>query len=79
MKKALASYQVQSILIIGTSNKMTNSIAKQLALGPIEQYYDVGDVRSSKDIQKARFIRQTQGKHVMPIPYRQVEQNFLSA
>ena len=76
VKKALASYQVQSILIIGTSNKMTNSIAKQLALGPIEQYYDVGDVRSSKDIQKARFIRQTQGKHVMPIPYRQVEQNF---
>lgn len=29
-----------------------------------------------KGNQKARFIRQTQGKHVMPIPYRQVEQNF---
>lgn len=55
---------------------MTNSIAKQLDLGPIEHYYDVEDVRSFKEIQKARFIRQTQGKHVMPIPYRQVEQNF---
>lgn len=57
---------------------MTNSIAKQLDLGPIEHYYDVEDVRSFKEIQKARFIRQTQGKHVMPIPYRQVEQNFLN-
>ncbi|MFJ7367831.1 AAA family ATPase [Lysinibacillus sp. NPDC098008] len=76
VQKALANYQVQSILLIGTSNKMTNSIAKQLALGPIAHYYCVEDIRSLKEIQKARFIRQTQGKHVMPIPYRQVEQNF---
>lgn len=76
VKKALASYKVEAILLIGTSTKMTNSIAKQLELGPIEQYYQVEDVRSFKEIQKARFIRQTQGKHVMPIPYRQVEQNF---
>lgn len=32
VQKALANYQVQSILLIGTSNKMTNSIAKRLAL-----------------------------------------------
>ncbi len=76
VKKALATHRVESILLIGTSKKMTNSIAKQLELGAIEHYYDVEDVRSFKDIQKARFIRQTQGKHVMPIPYRQVEQNF---
>ena len=76
VQKALAHHQVQSILLIGTSTKMTNSIAKQLELGPIDHYYDVEDVRSLKEIQKARFIRQTQGKHVMPIPYRQVEQNF---
>ncbi|MGG2073829.1 ATP-binding protein [Lysinibacillus irui] len=76
VKKALASYKVEAILLIGTSTKMTKSIAKQLELGPIEHYYQVEDVRSLKEIQKARFIRQTQGKHVMPIPYRQVEQNF---
>ncbi len=55
---------------------MTKSIAKRLELGPISTYYYVDDVRSQKEIQKARFIRETQGKHVMPIPYRQVEQNF---
>lgn len=73
---ALATYNVQSILIIGTSDKMTKNIAQRLELGPIETFYYVEDIRSQKEIQKARFIRQTQGKHVMPIPYRQVEQNF---
>ncbi|PJO44965.1 hypothetical protein [Lysinibacillus xylanilyticus] len=76
VKKALDTYKVQSILLIGTSDKMTKTIARQLELGPIDKYYYVEDVRSQKEIAKARFIRQTQGKHVMPIPYRQVEQNF---
>ncbi|WP_368072740.1 hypothetical protein [Lysinibacillus xylanilyticus] len=76
VKKALDTYKVQSILVIGTSDKMTKTIARQLELDPIEKYYYVEDVRSPKEIAKARFIRQTQGKHVMPIPYRQVEQNF---
>ena len=74
--KALDTYSVQSILLIGTSDKMTKNIAQRLELGPIEIYYYVEDIRSQKEIQKAKFIRQTQGKHVMPIPYRQVEQNF---
>ncbi|MFJ7666575.1 hypothetical protein ACIQXI_05670 [Lysinibacillus sp. NPDC097195] len=74
--KALITYNIQSILVIGTSDKMTKNIAHRLELGPIETYYYVEDIRSQKEIQKARFIRQTQGKHVMPIPYRQVEQNF---
>lgn len=76
VKNALDTYKVQTILLIGTSDKMTKTIARQLALGPIDKYYYVEDVRSQKEIAKARFIRQTQGKHVMPIPYRQVEQNF---
>ncbi|MGE7909542.1 hypothetical protein [Lysinibacillus xylanilyticus] len=76
VNKALDTYKVQSILLIGTSDKMTKTIARQLELGPIDKYYYVEDVRSQKEIAKARFIRQTQGKHVMPIPYRQVEQNF---
>ena len=75
-KKALDTYKVQSILLIGTSDKMTKNIAQRLELGPIDTFYYVEDIRSRKEIQKARFVRTTQGKHVMPIPYRQVEQNF---
>ncbi|MEG0440075.1 MAG: hypothetical protein RR587_12655 [Solibacillus sp.] len=73
---ALSNVPVDSILIIGTSDKMTKRIAKRLELGDIQHYYYVEDVRSTKEIQMARFVREFQGKHVMPVPYKQVEQNF---
>ncbi|QCR32431.1 ATP-binding protein [Lysinibacillus sp. SGAir0095] len=74
--KALKEYQIQSILIIGTSDKMTKKIAKRLQLEPINYIHHIEEIRSNREIQMAKFIRNTQGKHVMPIPYRQVEQNF---
>ena len=74
--EALKEYEVESILIIGTSEKMTKKIAKRLHLQPIDYSHCIEDIRSKREIQMAKFIRNTQGKHVMPIPYKQVEQNF---
>lgn len=76
VKEAIETHDIQSILIIGTSKKMTKKIAEQLEIGPIDRFYTIEDIRSSKEIQLAKFIRTTQNKHLMPIPYRQVEQNF---
>lgn len=73
---ALRNVPLQSILIIGTSDKMTKRIAKRLELGEISHYFYVEDIRSEKEIQTARFVREIQGKHVMPVPYKQVQQNF---
>lgn len=74
--KALKEADLSSLLIIGTSDKMTKRIAERLGIGPILHFYYITDIRTSQEIQLARFIRETQGKHVMPIPVRQVEQNF---
>lgn len=76
VQAAIQETQPSSILIIGTSDKMTKKIAEQLELEPITQFYQVQHIRSPREIQIARFIRQTKGQHVMPIPYEQVEQNF---
>lgn len=73
---AIQKHNIQSILIIGTSDKMTKKIAEQLDLEPIQAFYYINDIRSKNEIQLSQFIRTTQGKHLMPIPYRQVEQNF---
>ncbi|MFC7687131.1 ATP-binding protein [Ureibacillus sp. GCM10028918] len=73
---ALEKYQVQAVLIIGTSDKMTKKIAKRLQLEPISYFHHIEEIRSTREILMAKFIRTTQGKHVMPIPYKQVEQNF---
>ncbi|MBD8032789.1 ATP-binding protein [Solibacillus merdavium] len=74
--KAIQSYEVKSILIIGTSDKMTKKIAARLEIGEINHFYYVQDIRTEKEIRIAKYIREVQGKHVMPVPYKQVEQNF---
>lgn len=76
VSEALKEHQVGAILIIGTSDKMTNKIAKRLGLDPIDYVHHIDEIRTKREILMAKFIRNTQGKHVMPIPYKQVEQNF---
>lgn len=73
---AVSHYFINRILIIGTSDRMVRLIAKNLELGEIDHYYHVEDIRSSYEIKIAQYIRKTEGKHVIPIPYKQVEQNF---
>lgn len=73
---AMKKHEIKSILIIGTSDKMTKKIAKALEIEPIDEFHYIEEIRTKQEIELAKFIRQTQGKHVMPIPVRQVEQNF---
>lgn len=76
VKDMIQSLQLKKILIIGTSEKMVNLIASQLKLGEIDHYIDIEAIRSSSEIKMALFIRKTEGKHVIPIPYVQVEHTF---
>ncbi|WP_042350612.1 hypothetical protein [Bacillus massiliigorillae] len=76
VQQALKSYFIGKILIIGTSDRMTKLIADRLEMGKIQHHYYVEDIRTSSEIKMAQYVRKTEGKHVIPIPYRQVEQNF---
>lgn len=76
VQRAINSYYIDKILIIGTSDRMTQLIAKRLNLGDIQHYYHVEDIRTSSEIKAAQFIRKTEGKHIIPIPYQQVDPNF---
>ena len=76
VQMAINNYYVERLLIIGTSDRMTKLIASRLQLGEIKHYYHVEDVRSSSEIKIAQFVRKTEGKHIIPIPYQQVDQSF---
>ncbi len=76
VKDAILQKDVQSVLILGTSDKMTKKIAQKLELGEIQHFHYIEDIRTNKEIQIAKFVRGTQGMHVMPIPYKQVELNI---
>lgn len=73
---AIESHELDCLLIIGTSDKMTKKIANRLGFESIDKFCYIEDIRTAKEIQRARFVREIQGQHVMPVPIRQVEQNF---
>ncbi|WP_146548606.1 hypothetical protein [Rummeliibacillus suwonensis] len=76
VQNAIKAQQIDKLLIIGTSDRMTDKIARRLEIGEIQYYYHIEDLKSSSELKLAKFIRKTEGKHIMPIPVIEVEQNF---
>ena len=73
---ALALYAPDKLLIIGTSIRMVERIAKRLNLGEIDQLIQIEEVSSDEDLQMARYYRDVQGKHVIPLPTVEVKKDF---
>jgi len=77
VKLELGRLPIERLLILGTSKKMVNRIQKALALPPIDHYLNITDIRSSAEIKAALYDRGMMGRHVIPIPRVQVEQDFM--
>ena len=74
--KAIKKYKPESILILGTSDGMVSKIAQNLELPPISKTIYISDVATEEEMQKARRIRVTQGKHVIPVPTFEIKKDF---
>lgn len=77
IKKALTHYPIERLLILGTSQKMIQRIQDALEIPSIQHYISITDIRSSAEIKAALYDRGMQGRHVIPIPRVQVEQDFI--
>lgn len=76
VKKCLDKLNEDKILILGTSTGMVERINERLELGGIDQYIDIEDISSAEEIEKALSVRNNEGKHVIPVPTIEVEQDF---
>ena len=76
MQKAIRKYKPQSILILGTSDGMVQKIASNLGLPEITQTIYITDVATKQEMETARRIRVTEGKHVIPVPTFQIKKDF---
>ena len=76
MIKHLEEEDPESILIIGTSNRMVKQISEQLKIDPIYKIFQIEDVSSAKDIELAISTRRKEGKHVIPLPTVEVKKDF---
>ena len=74
--KAIVDNGVTSILILGTSEEMTNRIAKAIGVGEISRYIHIEEVSSAEDIETARRLRTEEGKHIIPVPTLEIKKDF---
>ena len=74
--KALKKYKPDKILILGTSDGMVEKIAENLGLPKIIETIYITDVATEEEIDNARRIRTTEGKHVIPVPTFEIKKDF---
>ena len=74
--KALKKYRPESILILGTSDGMVQKIAANLGLPEVSEIIYISDVATQEEMQTARKIRVTEGKHVIPVPTFEIKKDF---
>ena len=76
VKKAIRKNKPEAILILGTSDKMVKEIASNLGLPEIERIIYINEVATEAEMDTARRIRVTQGKHVIPVPTFEIKKDF---
>ena len=76
VKRAIKKYNLKSIMILGTSDKMVNQIASKLDLLPIKKIIRIEDVATPDEINKAQHMRLDEGKHIIPVPTFEIKKDF---
>lgn len=76
MKKAIEEYKPESILILGTSDDMVEKIAQNIGLPAPEKTIYINQVATDTEMETARRIRTTEGKHVIPVPTFEIKRDF---
>lgn len=76
MKSKLKEFNPQTLLVLGTSEKMVNQIREKLDLPEYEEIIRIEDISTLQDIKTALEHRVKHGKHVIPVPTFEVKQDF---
>ncbi len=72
---ALEREHFKRLLIIGTSEKMVARIVKTLNLPQPVKTVSIEEIATADEIASAIHMRQTQGRHVIPVPSIEVKRN----
>ena len=76
MQEAFIKYNPKAILILGTSDGMVAKIAANLGLPSISKTIYINDVATEDEMENAKRIRVTEGKHVIPVPTFEIKKDF---
>lgn len=73
---AIKRYLPDKILILGTSDNMVKKIAENLELPEVSKFIYINDIATPEEMETARRIRTTEGKHVIPVPTFELKKDF---
>lgn len=73
---AIKKHLPDKILILGTSDNMVKKIAENLELPEISKFIYINDIATTEEMETARRIRTTEGKHVIPVPTFELKKDF---
>ena len=76
MVNALKRIKPEAILILGTSDGMIEKIVENLSLPKPEKTIYINQVATEIEMETARRIRTTEGKHVIPVPTFELKRDF---
>ncbi len=76
VRNAIQKSGEESILIIGTSEKMVELIAERLAVAPVDEHIHIEDVATKEEIDTAKLMRTRYGKHIIPVPTLEIKRTF---
>ena len=76
MREALKKIKPEAILILGTSDGMVEKIAENLGLEKPEKTIYINQVATETEMETAKRIRTTEGKHVIPVPTFEIKRDF---
>lgn len=77
VRQALTGLDLERLLVLGTSQRMIERIVEALELPEPVEFIPIESIKRPQDIEAARYIRETMGRHVIPIPRVEVEQDFI--
>ena len=74
--RAIKKHKPDKILILGTSDNMVKKIAESLELPEISKFIYISEIATKEEMETARRIRITEGKHVIPVPTFELKKDF---
>ncbi len=76
VRRSIEAVKPDSVLVIGTSDKMAEEICEQLGFPEIYKRIHIEDITTEREREKAWKQRRIQGKHVIPVPSMQLKRDF---
>lgn len=76
VRQALEKINPKRVLILGTSDRMVETISKALGLPKPSKYIRIQDVARPDEMLKAKEARNKEGKHVIPVPTMELKPYF---